>query len=485
RYLKRSTGDMICCSVIAGFSLHFPKNCMFDTCNCAKSEECMCAALSSYVYACARQGITLSGWRQNACSNCPKTLSYSYSISTCQQTCRSLSEHDITCDISFVPVDGCVCQNGTYLDDSGVCVLPTSCPCYYKGSAVPPGEVVHDNGALCTSCVSGCVCPYGLVADEKGGCIQAEDCPCIHNNEIFAADSSIKVKCNTCKCVNRNWICSGETCLGTCTVYGDGHFLTFDNKGYNFNGDCEYTLDYCSSDSTAGTFRIITQNIPCGSTGTTCSKSIKNYELILSDEKLDVVQRDVGEYVPYKLHQMGIYLVIEAANGLVLVWDKKTTIFIKLEPTFQGKVCGLCGNYDGNANNDFMTRSFSVVGDVLEFGNSWKLSPSCLDAANLNDPCSSNPYRKSWAQRQCSIITSEAFSTCHPLVDPVRYYDICVNDACACDTGGDCECFCTAVASYAQACSEAGVCVSWRSPNVCRELNQSQPKTLRCVGPSK
>ncbi|XP_075422777.1 uncharacterized protein LOC142463850 [Ascaphus truei] len=507
----------------------YQKNCMFDTCNCAKSEECMCAALSSYVHACSKAGVMLKGWRTNVCKSytttCPKSLSYSYVVSTCQPTCRSLSEPDITCDISFVPIDGCICQNGTYLDDSGKCVLPSSCPCFYKGTAVPPGEVIHENKAICTctlgkldcigkqpqskvcdapmiyfdctnknagtkgsecqkscqtldmhcysaQCVSGCLCPNGLVADGNGSCVREEQCPCIHNNEVYKPGSEIRVQCNTCTCKNRMWKCTSNTCLGTCSVYGDGHYLTFDSKRFNFNGDCEYTLaqDFCKGDA-KGTFRVITENIPCGTTGTTCSKSIKiflgNNELILGEDKFEVVKRDVGEYIPYKVHQMGIYMVIEALNGLVVVWDKKTSIFIKLEPSFQGKICGLCGNYDGNAVNDFTTRSHSVVGDVIEFGNSWKLSPSCPDAATVRDPCSTNPYRKAWAQRQCSIITSDAFSTCHPLVDPVKYYDACVNDACSCDTGGDCECFCTAVASYAKICSEAGVCVSWRTPTMC------------------
>ncbi|KAM4618056.1 mucin-5AC-like [Discoglossus pictus] len=508
----------------------YQQNCMFDSCNCANSEDCMCSALSSYVHACSREGIVLEGWRTNICNKyttrCPKSFTYSYLVSTCQPTCRSLSEPDITCEINFAPIDGCVCENGTYLDDNGNCVLPSACSCFYKGTAVPPGEVIHDNGAMCTctqgkldcvgkqpevkncdgpmvyfdctnktagtkgsecqkschtfemscysaQCVSGCMCPEGLLADGKGGCISEDQCPCIHNNHEYSPDSTIKVQCNTCKCRNRMWDCTSEACLGSCSVYGDGHYLTFDSKRYSFSGDCEYTLvqDYCNSNASEGTFRIITENIPCGTTGTTCSKAIKvflgNYELILSDEKFEVVERDVGVYLPYKVHQMGIYMVIEALNGLVLVWDKKTTIFIKLEPSFMGKVCGLCGNYDGNAVNDFTTRSLSVVGDVVEFGNSWKLTPSCPDAQDIRNPCVANPYRKSWAQRQCSIITSVAFSTCHPLVDPLKYYDACVSDACACDTGGDCECFCTAVASYAQACSEAGVCVNWRTPTMC------------------
>lgn len=45
-----------------------------------------------------------------------------------------------------------------------------------------------------------------------------------------------------------------------------------------------------------------------------------------------------------------------------------------------------------------------------------------------------------------------------------------MTDACACDSGGDCDCFCTAVAAYAQACSEVGVCVAWRSPSICRKF---------------
>ncbi|XP_073410389.1 mucin-2-like [Dendrobates tinctorius] len=510
--------------------VNYQTNCMFDSCNCAKSEECMCAALSSYVRACAKAGIYLTGWRKNVCqlstTTCPKTLSYSYFVNTCQSTCRSLSEHDITCDIPFVPVDGCVCQNGTYLNDNGVCVLQSACPCYYKGTAVPPGEVVHDNGALCTCsnglldcigqkapqeacaapmvyfdctnktadtkgsecqkscqtldmncyssrCVSGCVCPAGLIADGKGGCVRESQCPCIHNNDPYMPGETIKVSCNTCTCKNRNWECSSELCMSTCAVYGDGHYLTFDSKSYIFNGDCEYTLaqDYCSGDLKNGTFRIITENVPCGTTGTTCSKSIKvflgNFELILAENKFEIVKRNEGTYIPYKVRQMGIYMVIEALNGLVLVWDKRTSIYIKLEPSFQGKVCGLCGNYDGNFVNDYTTRSLAVVGDVMEFGNSWKLSPSCLDTVELGDSCATNPYRKAWSQKQCSVITGITFSSCHPLVNPLKYFDACVNDACACDTGGDCECFCTAVAAYAQACSEAGACVSWRTPTMC------------------
>ncbi|NWT82781.1 MUC5A protein, partial [Lanius ludovicianus] len=528
--LTDSTGPFAACHYAVNPAVYHT-NCMFDTCNCENSEDCLCAALSSYVRACAEKGIQLQGWRADVCSkyttSCPKSLSYSYTISSCQPTCRSLSEPDVTCSIKFVPVDGCTCVNGTYMDESGKCVPANECPCYYRGSPIPFGEVVHENGRVCTcvqgrlncigapnpapvcespmvyfdcknitagttgaecqkscqtldmqcyisQCTPGCVCPDGLVLDGNGGCIPEGECPCIHNEVMYQPGEKINFDCNTCVCKNRKWECTKDQCLGTCAVYGDGHYNTFDDKRFSFNGNCEYTLvqDHCGKSGTVnGTFRVVTENIPCGNTGTTCSKSIKvfleSYEMILGEERVSVVKRGENDEVPYTVRYMGVYLVIETKSGLILMWDKKTSIFIKLSPGFKGQVCGLCGNYDGNSINDFTTRSQSVVENVLEFGNSWKVSSTCPDASSVKDPCSTNPYRKSWSEKQCSIINSNVFAACHSQVEPAKYYQACVTDACACDTGGDCECFCTAVAAYAQACSEVGVCIAWRSPSIC------------------
>nr|XP_042138029.1 mucin-5B [Peromyscus maniculatus bairdii] len=529
--LTKSSGVFSACHATVS-PAPFYSNCIFDTCNCEKSEDCMCAALSSYVHACAAKGVLLSGWRDGVCTkymnNCPQTKSYSYAVSTCEPTCRSLSEADVTCGISFVPVDGCTCPEGTFLDDKGHCVPDEECPCFFHGTVVAPREFVTDNGVVCscengkltclgalmqrstecqapmvyldcnnasvgdqgaeclrschtldvdcfsTHCVSGCVCPSGLVADGNGGCIAEEDCPCVHNEATYRPGEIIRVDCNNCTCRNRRWECTEQPCMGACVAYGDGHFVTFDGERYIFEGSCEYTLaqDYCRGNtSTDGTFRIVTENVPCGTTGTTCSKAIKifveSYELILHEGNFKVVERGSSGELPYKIRYMGIFLVIEIRSGIVVSWDRKTSVFVRLQQHYKGRVCGLCGNFDDNAINDFTTRSQSVVGDVLEFGNSWKFSPSCPDAPVPKDPCTANPYRKSWAQKKCSIINSATFAACHSQVDSTKYYEACVHDVCACDSGGDCECFCTAVAAYAQACRDMGVCLSWRTPDIC------------------
>ncbi|XP_069594502.1 mucin-5AC-like [Ranitomeya imitator] len=506
----------------------YQTNCMYDSCNYEKSEDSVCAALGSYVRACAAEGVILEQWRDAICDKytkkCSKNSTYHYSIRTCQKTCRSLSEPDPSCKFKFPSVDGCACPSGTYLDDSGACVPAKQCPCYYKGSIVLPGEVIYDYGAMCTcqsgrlycigkvpihtvcptnmvyfdcanasvgekgaecqktcqtldlecfsiQCTSGCICPDDLVLNNHGRCIPEKKCPCVHNGEVYYSGETIQQDCNTCTCKDRKWQCTKKECDKTCVVYGEGHYVTFDGKRFDFSGDCEYTLtqDYCNSGNQS--FRVITENIQCGTTGATCSKAIKIFlgifELKLSESSYEVLERDVGSEVPYQVRQLGMFLVIEANIGLIIMWDKKTTIFIKLGPKFQGHVCGLCGNYDGNVLNDFTTRSQSVVVDVLEFGNSWKASPSCPDALPLTDPCHTNPYRQTWSQKHCSIIMGSTFFKCHSKLDPSPYYEACVHDTCACDSGGDCECFCTAVAAYAAACSQAGICVSWRTPEIC------------------
>uniref|UniRef100_UPI00398F1D7E mucin-5AC-like isoform X1 n=3 Tax=Pristiophorus japonicus TaxID=55135 RepID=UPI00398F1D7E len=509
-------------------NLHY-EQCKYDSCNCEKSEDCMCAALSSYVQACAAKGITISNWRANVCSkyiNCPKTLVYNYVMTNCHRTCQSLGAPDKTCEVDFVPVDGCGCANGTYMDDAGNCVPASSCSCYYRGLAVPAGEVIHEEDAMCTcnqgklecigndskppacvapmvyfdcnnasadstgtecqkscqtldmecyatGCVSGCVCPEGLVSDESGGCIPITQCPCTHNGVQYQSGDIVQVDCNSCQCNSRLWTCTKQECHGTCMIYGDGNYITFDGKRYNFKEDCEYIVaqDYCENNPSNGTFRVITENIPCGTTGTACSKSIKiflgNSEVKLSDGKYEVMKFGSSIHIPYEVRHLGIYLVIETKNGLVLIWDKKTSLTIKLSHSFKGTICGLCGNYDGNVYNDFTTRSQLVVVNMGEFGNSWKVSPTCANVKKNEDSYSINTHRDAWAQKQCSILKSETFLACNSQVNPAPYYEACVRDTCACDAGGDSECLCTAIAAYSLACSMAGVCISWRNPEEC------------------
>ncbi|XP_055010802.1 mucin-5AC-like [Boleophthalmus pectinirostris] len=500
------------------------QRCTYDSCNCERSEDCMCAVVSSYFHACSAAGVCISGWRDVLCGkycSCPPGMVYSYNITSGPETCRCRHSSEPDCHLSFLPLDGCVCAPGTYLDDSGNCVPPAECPCYFENMVVPAGQVVQVMGGICTcrdgfiscvgipnehpevcdpplvyfncsqhgssakgkecekscatldsacvssGCTSGCMCPQGMISDDQKGCIKPVACPCVHNGLSYSPGQSIKVDCNTCVCKNRKWECTLMLCESMCTLYGNGHYQTFDHHRFTFDGNCEYILvqDHCNK--VEGSFRVVIENIACGSTGTTCSKTIK---VFLQDSELVLTQGNYqvqGSQAPYQFSTMGLYLVIEIDIGLTLIWDRKNILFIKLSPKYMGHVCGLCGNYDGNANNDMTTRCGATVINPLVFGNSWKDSPSCPDEHAVPSPCMVNPHRLPWAHKQCTILLSQVFSACHATVDPAPYYDDCVFDTCSCDTGGDCECLCTAVAVYAEACNQAGICVEWRTPDFC------------------
>ncbi|XP_009468620.1 PREDICTED: mucin-2 [Nipponia nippon] len=530
--LKNSEGPFAKCHLIIDPSEYY-KKCKYDTCLCEDNEECLCAALSSYSRACAFKGIILGGWRKSICTSevsaCPGNQIFLYNLTMCQQTCRSLADGEKHCLQDFAPVDGCGCPYNTYLDNQDACVPISKCPCYYKGSYLEAGEHVTKDGERCVcrnakvqctsvtirmksatecsssktyfdcnaspkwtlqtpvqlschtprtdhfqaECVSACVCPEGLFDDGKGGCVEEKDCPCTHNNQWYSPGQKITVDCNTCTCQKGLWNCTEDECYGTCMIYGNGHYITFDGKLYDFDGSCEYvaTQDFCGDKNSSGSFSIITENVPCGTTGVTCSKAIKMFlgktELKLENKDYKEIQRDIGDDVHYWNRTVGLYLVIEASNGVMLIWDKKTTLFIKLSPDYKGKVCGLCGNFDDKSNNDFTTRSGLQETNALKFGNSWKQSSMCPDITQEIKPCDVKPHRKSWAEKECSIIRSEVFKICHSKVDPIPFYEACVHDACSCDSGGDCECFCSAVAAYAEECTKAQACVFWRTPDIC------------------
>ncbi|GCB76445.1 hypothetical protein scyTo_0017466 [Scyliorhinus torazame] len=307
--LKEPGGDFALCHSTVQPNDYF-KKCMYDSCNCENNEDCMCAALYSYVRACASKGVMLTNWREKVCECLPPKI---------------------------------------YLNCNATEPGSTGAECY---------RMCGNQNLDCYSekCVSGCVCPEGLLDNKNGSCVIEDKCPCMHNDLPYPPGTRFMVDCNTCTCQKGSWNCTNIPCFGACTIYGSGHYITFDSKHYNFDGNCEYV-------------------------------AVQDFELKLAEGKHEIIQQNENKKVPFTIRILGLYLTLEANNGLILIWDKKTSVFIKLSPSYQ--------------------------------------------------------------------------------VDPKPFYDACVHDSCSCDSGGDCECFCMAVHSYSFACKETGICINWRTPDIC------------------
>jgi len=65
-------------------------------------------------------------------------------------------------------------------------------------------------------------------------------------------------------------------------------------------------------------------------------------------------------------------------------------VTVTLSPRHSGRVEGLCGDFDGNANNDFHDLlSGQIAATPNDFARLWKTSPSCPDSDVPQDfdPC--------------------------------------------------------------------------------------------------
>nr|XP_054766842.1 SCO-spondin-like [Lytechinus pictus] len=506
----------------------YVKKCKEDVCSClgeGASEDCLCDSLGRYARACSRYDVLLDSWRADVekCTarECTVPLQkFSESGDRCHMSCADIRNEN-TCSDGYVA--GCFCPDNMVFDErTQACVFPSQCPCVYhivnqryydsgKSRLTECGEI-HCNAGIwdrselncsvpvCPSdkqwsecavlktcellnpvrsvelCEGGCVCPDGM-ADFLGKCIPTEECPCYHHGKKFEHNEKTKMDCNECTCEPNGWNCEKNDCPGTCTAYGDPHYKTFDGKEYAFMGDCSYILarDTCQANET-GTFQITVENEECGEPGYSCTKlinmTIKNRATVTLIRGSEPIFTPASMERKFWHQKIGMYYFVTWAGVkkryVQLRWDMAMSIYVTVHPYYREKLCGLCGNFDGNSENDFlMPRGNMVETSPVSFAESWKITASCPVTTHAEDSCESNPDRRLWSEYSCAIIKQSLFKPCHTYVDPQSYYDNCVVDSCACNRGGDCECLCTAITAYAKECSDKSISIPWRATETC------------------
>lgn len=340
-----------------------------------------------------------------------------------------------------------------------------------------------DLPCISAACIPGCLCPPGTVRHRRD-CIAPEDCPCYHNNRPYASGHSITMDCNTCVCKNRKWRCTNNLCDGVCHTVGEGHYVTFDGFKYAFPGFCQYVLvqDMCNGEE--GSFRVLVENEACGIVGHRCSKAISVFfqgGLIIMQNGEVKMKTPVLSGSQVQIIRSGHSYTVLLGQHISLSWDRGTHLRVHVSAMYRGKVCGLCGNFDGNLNNDLMSSNNQLEVDAPHFGNSWKVVPSCADVTQIPAPCNEDIIKLVTVEQSCRVLTGPLFKQCNVQIDAEPYVEMCVEAACSCPSVGDCACFCDVIAAYALACSELGIAVSWRSnelcPLSCEDLNPRNPVT--------
>ncbi|XP_045245517.2 LOW QUALITY PROTEIN: zonadhesin [Macaca fascicularis] len=369
-------------------------------------------------------------------------------------------------------------------------------------------------------CRGGCVCNLGFLFSDNH-CIQASSCNCFYNNnyyepgaEWFSPNCTERCRCwpgsrvecqisqcgthTVCQLKNGQYGCHPYAGTTTCLVYGDPHYVTFDGRHFGFMGKCSYILAQPCGNSTDPFFRVTAKNEEQGQEGVSCLSKVyvtlpeTTVTLLKGRRTLVEGQRVTLPAIPSKgvfLGASGRFVELQTEFGLRVRWDGDQQLYVTVSSTYSGKLCGLCGNYDGNSDNDHLKSDGSPAGDKEELGNSWQTDQDedqeCQKHQVVNPPsCDSSLQSNMSGPGFCGrlVDTRGPFETCLLHVKATSFFDSCMLDMCRFQ--GLQHLLCTHMSTMTTTCQDAGHAVKpWREPQFCPMACPPNSKYSLCAKP--
>nr|XP_006815683.1 PREDICTED: zonadhesin-like [Saccoglossus kowalevskii] len=297
-----------------------------------------------------------------------------------------------------------------------------------------------------------------------------------------------------------------------CMVRGDPHYMTCDGKRHNFQGNCTYTTFLDQLHSNQPYFKVMAKNEhnPQNSRKVTYQKTI-TVELFHPDFKTShsvvlfrnhTIYLDGVSVTPPSNPEEGLiisyfgrHILLETSFGFWVTWDFRHRTEMRAPPEYENNIGGMCGNCDGNPDNDYFSPDGSLAKSSKEYGNSWKTSISCPDVYEEEQECDNDIQNLYTGSDQCGLIkdTTGPFAECIAELDSETvdgFFKDCIYDMCY--IGGN-DTLCDSIESMYDECMYIGVQVStFRTttfcpldcPNNSRYTPSASPCEKTCVEPS-
>ncbi|NXP53810.1 FCGBP protein, partial [Heliornis fulica] len=434
-------------------AMKYFENCVHDFCLFPEREDVICQVISSYTSACQAAGLTVEKWRtDDFCSiSCPTNSHYEICSQGCSQTCSSI----------YTPVrctercrEGCACDNGFALSGDE-CVTMSRCGCHHQGFYYKVEETFFPTK------LEECRC-------EAGGAVSCRKVSCPGGSEGEEVDGVFQ--------------CPPDS-LRSCVATGDRNYLSFDGMAFNISGTCSYILTETCGGDRVKSFVVKIEKNPRKKRKVShiqvVSVEVYGFTLTLRRGRRGSVMVDsISHHLPailnngqVQVYQHGMGILLQTDFGLVLRYDLINHVTITVPESYQGHLCGLCGNYNGQVEDDFLLPSGHQALSVTDFGSAWRTSDTpCSDECSQDNCPTCKEKKKEVLQKPnyCGILVAPKgpFESCHHLINPTLYFQACIHDLCL--SGATTQVLCQSIQSYATACQHAGVNVeAWRRPSFC------------------
>ena len=144
------------------------------------------------------------------------------------------------------------------------------------------------------------------------------------------------------------------------------------------------------------------------------------------------------------------FVIVKTWSGVNLEYGAHNwAIDVRVPECYKNELEGLCGNYNGNRNDDFTTKAGLITRSVVDFGQSWLTANSgddCQAGAATFEEC-----KDASVISTCGVIGSDSsvFKSCSASsrIEHETFRDNCIFDHCI-----DKDVKCGILGNYAQAC---------------------------------
>ncbi|XP_019725167.1 alpha-tectorin isoform X1 [Hippocampus comes] len=443
----------------------FYQSCLRDICLDGGAQETVCGWLQAYATTCQMQGVPTTGWRRGApcVQRCPPNSHYSSCVPVCPPQCApARSQRDCSQDC----VEGCQCDQGFVLNGKS-CILPQDCGCYTDGKYYESKQLFW-NG----DCSKRCQCiGRNLVQCNPRRCKADEECGLRHGvRGCFARRSQ------------------------QCVASGGGVFKTFDGASLRLPASCSFVLSTNCHKLPDLSFQLIANfdkwSVPNLTTISHVYLYINEEKILVSGNMVKVNGTPVS--MPFvtglmtRLSASEGFVDIDSPQDIRLRYNRFNTLSVSMGARLQDKLCGLCGNFNGDPADDYITSTGRAAGSALELAQSWKtngIQDRCDETqyVALAQSCDNAAVLALQREDTCLKLTEPEgfFQPCHGLLDPRPFYRSCYLDGCYNRRGAQ---VCGSLAAYAEACRSMGALTTkWIAQENCSEWIYDPCATETCT----